>query len=1065
MGKGTLTIYSASAGSGKTYKLTGIYLSTLFRSRYSYKRILAVTFTNKATAEMKSRILDNLYKLATGKESEYLPDLLSETHKPENWIRNEAAGILNTILHDFSRFSVLTIDSFFQKILRSFAREIGLHSGFNIELDHSSILSDAVDMMTASASDDIQLKNWLTTYALSNIEDEKSWNLKEGIEKLSQELFKEKFKILSASEKSNLSNKEFLTSYIEKIKSLKSGFEKKMVDYGNSALAIFTTFELSDDLFYRKGQGVPRYVRMIAGGSVSEPNSYVREIMNDPPRWSTGSAVPQLRNAIDNGLERTLKEAINFYDTGIIGYKSAQVVLSNIYALGILSDVFYHVHKITSLENSFLLSDAGELLNLITKGDQSPFIYEKVGNMYENFMIDEFQDTSAIQWNNFKPLIENSMAEGFDNLVVGDIKQSIYRWRNSDWQILGLELAGQVDNDRIISKPLTTNWRSRSNIIAFNNTLFTIIPSQLDRVLSGDELTVSFKKLYSEAIQADPGKKDGGYVRLEFVEDDQEKKWKESVLERLPDIIESLQDKGYGASDIGIIVREGKEGTMVLKTLIDYSNHCPDEKKIKYNYNVVSNDSLLLSNSPVISFIISVISVINDPSDMINRAVMLRFYLLAMGDENADNVPLISNNLIEGSGIYFPEGYELFLEEVRLLPLFEATESIIRFFKLGEQPWNVAYLNTFQDFVLSFTGNQNPDIKTFLEWWKSTGSKKSVVLPGNQEAMMILTIHKSKGLEFKVVILPFLSWNMDHSVSKQPILWVRPSEPPFDELGIVPVRYSKELSGTIFADYYKEEKYSVHLDNINLLYVALTRAKDALYGFSVNNTKSDNTIAGILKSALTLENGTDNKSEIDLHHYFNYGNNLFEFGEIPENKKKKIDNQSFKPLKYKVSQTLESLKLKLHGENYFSSEDIEQRKKINYGKLMHEVFEGINTTSDIAPALRKLVIEGKLPAGESAGIEERVRQLISTPDVAEWFMPGNEVMKEAGILLTSGSTRRPDRVIFKDGQTIIIDFKFGEENTYYLEQVDLYRRLLVDMGHENIKAFIWYVDKNKIVSV
>jgi len=1064
MGEGTLTIYSASAGSGKTYKLTGIYLKSLFRSRYSYRRILAVTFTHKATAEMKSRILDNLHKLASGENSEYLAELVQEIKKPEEWIRNEAKEILNTILHDFSRFSVSTIDTFFQKMLRAFAREVGLHPGFAIELDHSTILSSAVDEMISASATDPQLLNWLTTYAMSNIEDEKSWNLKEGIVKLSEELFKEKFKILSSGERSNLQNKEFLLSYIKKVKSISVSFEKNLLDYGRKCDEIYTLYDLSEDMFYRKSKGVPGFISYMLSGKIKEPNNWVREISNDPPHWSTGNPVPQLQAAINGGFGETVKEAIRYFDENIIDYNSASSILSNIYALGILSDVLHNVHVITNSENSFLLSDAGEVINLITKGDQTPFIYEKVGTKFENFMIDEFQDTSTIQWNNFSPLIENSMAQGFDNLVVGDVKQSIYRWRNSDWQILGSELMQLVDNERVISKPLSTNWRSRSNVIKFNNTLLSIIPYQIDETLSDDTLPVNFKKLYSEAVQIDPGKKAGGYVRLEFIENEDEQKWQETVIERLPRVIESFQDKGYKASDIGIIVRDGKEGALMLKTFIDYSNSCPPDKKLLYNYNVVSNDSLLLSNSPVINFITAVITVVNDPPDMIGRALMLRLFLLAKGDVEADKAPLIKTKLIEVSRNYFPDGYEAFLDKVRQMPLFEATESIIKFFGLGEYYWNVPYLNTFQDYIVSFTEKNNSDFQSFLNWWKETGVKKSVVLPGNQEAMRILTIHKSKGLEFKVVILPFLSWNLDHIPSKQPILWVKPTEAPFKELGIVPVKYGKDLINTIFSDYYKEEKSSVYLDNLNLLYVALTRAKDAIYAFSVDNPKSNSTVAGLLKNAITLKTGIPEASDFILNSFYNIDKRVFEFGEIPVNKREQTDNMNFITSNYPVSREMESLKLKLHGENYFSSETLSVRKEINYGKLMHEVFEGINTASDISLAVRKLVIEGKLPEEESAEIERRVNSLISLPQVNEWFLPGNQVMNEAGILLPSGITRRPDRVIFKDGKTIIIDFKFGEENYHHAEQVEQYRHLLIDMGFSSIEAFIWYVDKNKIIS-
>jgi ATP-dependent exoDNAse (exonuclease V) beta subunit len=437
---------------------------------------------------------------------------------------------------------------------------------------------------------------------------------------------------------------------------------------------------------------------------------------------------------------------------------------------------------------------------------------------------------------------------------------------------------------------------------------------------------------------------------------------------------------------------------------------------------------------------------------------------MAIGNEDAEKISLVSAELIQRSREYFPDGYEDFLDRIRQMPLFEATESIISFFRLGDYSWNVAFLNTFQDYIVSFIGNRNADIQSFIDWWTETGVKKSVVLPGNQDAMRILTIHKSKGLEFKIVILPFLSWNLDHLSSKQPVLWVKPDSYPFNDLGIVPVKYSKELINTVFAEYYKEEKYSVYLDNINLLYVALTRAKEVLYGFSVDNPKSDNTIAGVLKNAITSVPSFQGVPELNLNSNYNSENKVFELGKIPENNKKTNDKLNLSASQYCVSKSMESLKLKLHGENYFSSENVSLRKRINYGKLMHEVFEGINTRADISGAVRKLVLEGKLADEESADIEKRVNVLISIPQVAEWFISDNKVLTEAGILLPSGITRRPDRVIFKDGKTTIIDFKFGEENSHYTEQVDLYRDLLIDMGYNNIDAFIWYVDKNKIVS-
>jgi ATP-dependent helicase/nuclease subunit A len=1063
MGKGTLTIYNASAGSGKTYTLTAVYLNNIFKSRYNYRRILAVTFTNKATAEMKSRILENLYKLGSGKDSDYLSGLVSSTGKSEDWIRAEAMEILNSILHDYSRFSVSTIDSFFQKILRAFAREAGLHSGFNIEMDHSIILSSAVDEMIRSAGADTQLKSWLTTYALTNIEEEKSWNLKEGILSLSEELFKEKFKVLSANQRSLLENKEFLLSYLKKIRLVTSSFEKQIKQFGAKADGLYSEYNLEESMFFQKGKGVPGFIKSLISGTVKGPNSYVLEITKDPPKWSTGKVDPALQAAIDAGLGRTLLESIRFLNEKIVEYKTSGVILSNIYSLGILSDVLKNVHQITTAENSFLLSDAGEVLNLITGGDQTSFIYEKAGNRYENFMIDEFQDTSVIQWNNFKPLINNSMAEGFDNLVVGDVKQSIYRWRNSDWRILGTVLNSMVDNDRIISKALTTNWRSCSDIIRFNNSLFTLIPDQIDEMLPGGSVPFSFKKLYSEAVQMETGSRKGGYVRLEFIENSKEVSWQEIVLQKLPGVLGTFLKKGYRPSDIGIIVRNGQEGSMVLKTIIDYNN-LPSQERESEDIRVVSNDSLLLANAPVLNFIIAVLYAVNDPADMISRALMLRFFLLSVGNDRADTVSLVSDELEEESGKYFPAGYKEVLENVRHLTLFEAAEGIIMFFGLGRYSWNVPYLNTFQDHVLNYSGSRNNGIPSFLEWWETTGKLKSVVLPDSQDAVRILTIHKSKGLEFKVVLLPFISWNLDHISSKQPVLWVKPSTQPFNELGIVPVRYSKELLETIFAEDYIEERYSVYIDNINLLYVAMTRAREAICGFSVINPRLENTVASVLKNAISHLRSEDERTDINLSDYFNSETGIFEIGSIKENKKEIIRAKGRDCSEYHVSLETNSLRLKLHGENYFSKEAAGIIEKINYGKLMHEVFEGISTLSDVHHAVRNLVIEGKIPEEEVESIEIRINSLLASPVISEWFSADNKVLKETGILLPSGTVRRPDRVIFRDGKTIIVDFKFGEQNPHYLKQINQYRSLLSDMGYKEIEAYIWYVDNNLIVS-
>lgn len=564
MGSGILTKYSASAGSGKTFKLTGIYLSKLLRSKGSYRKILAVTFTNKAAAEMKRKILDQLYELSSGNNPADINIIKDFSGNSEESVRREAKEILESILHDYSRFHVGTIDSFFQKVLKAFTREMGLQSGYIIEIDHSLILNSAVDNMLAEISSDKTLRNWITEYARTTVEEGKSWNLKTDILKLADEIFKEKFKLLSPDVREKLGNRDLLREYTNELKSLRATFLNTLTDYINKGKEILIIHNVDSSDFFHGTQGIPSFINQAAGikkGAWRPPNSYVLKILDDPPRWTTKQMPSaELKAAFNDGFDRIMIEAVRYFNENHRAANTAGFILENIYTLGILSDILHHVHIITSAENRFLLSDVGELLFLIIGKDQAPFIYERVGNVFENFMIDEFQDTSMIQWINFKPLIDNSMAEGHDNLVVGDVKQSIYRWRNSDWKIFGRTLHEQIDAARLKVEHLDTNWRSRSNIISFNNTVFSIIPEEIDNLYMEDNTTFSFRDLYADAVQLYPGDKDGGYVKFEFIESTEENKFEEEVLRKLPQTIEDLQDNGYKGSDIGILVRKNDEG-------------------------------------------------------------------------------------------------------------------------------------------------------------------------------------------------------------------------------------------------------------------------------------------------------------------------------------------------------------------------------------------------------------------------------------------------------------------------------------------------------------------------
>jgi ATP-dependent helicase/nuclease subunit A len=1071
MDQGNLTKYSASAGSGKTYKLTGIYLSKLFRSKVAYKKILAVTFTNKAASDMKGKILGQLFDMARGGKTALGLHLSDSTGNSSATLSTEANEILESILHDYSSFFVGTIDSFFQKVLKAFTREIGLHEGYVIELDHTLILRHAVDDMMSNISKDTALKNWVTEYARIRVEEGKNWNLKNDILKLAEEIFKEKFKLLPQEDRDKLRNRKLLLDYVKELKTLKLDFVKKLKEYAGLCKEILLRNNVDDGMFLRGNKGgVPSFIKMMKegpSGTYKPLNATVSQVLETPPVWSSKSGPsPELDAAFKDQFADIFIEALKYYNKNFIGVNTAEFILENMYNLGILADILDHVHLITSEENRFLLSDAGELLYLIIGNNQTPFIYEKMGNAFENYMIDEFQDTSLIQWNNFRPLIENSMAEGHDNLVVGDVKQSIYRWRNSDWKIFGYILHQQVDTARLKVELLETNWRSRKNIISFNNTVFSVIPEQVDKKTGIVEGNISLEDLYADARQFSPDNKDGGYVRMEYIEDTHDQSFEEIALDKLPKIIEELQDKGYSGSDIGILVRTNHEGAEVLKSILNYQSEVDDSKRSRYNYNIVSNESLLLIHSTAINFIISLLSGLYDPDDDLSKALILQNWLLCTGKDLTPTAFVESDSIEEVSEKLFPTHYKEFFLRIRQMPLFEAVENIILFFGLGSFPGNTAYLSTFQDCVLEFSGSESADITTFLEWWATTGSKKSIVLSEQQDSIRVMTIHKAKGLQFKAVIIPFISWNLGHG-RKNPILWISPDRAPFNKIGLVPVKYKGDLQYSHFADNYYEESSSALVDNLNLMYVAFTRAIDCLYGFCPVKSQSSS-VSLVLLEALKLETQPgSHKPGLNLRQFFNNEKLVFSYGEIPGNISEKVPVVSKRIVAkdYFVSHGISGLHLKFHGQNWLMKPAEDQRNRLNYGRIMHEVFESIGTSDDIPLAVNKMVLEGKITKTDRQEIEERTFKVISDPKISDWFKPGLKIMNEAEILTAEGTAKRPDRVIIRDDKVIVVDFKFGAEKKEYINQVNNYRQLLLDMGYPHVEGFLWYVDNNKIISV
>lgn len=1070
-----LTIYKASAGSGKTHALTREYLDLVIREPGKYKSILAVTFTNKATAEMKQRILSELFALAEGGDSNFRNEFQDNQGYGEEQLRKTAREVLDQILHNYSRFHIETIDSFFQRVIRSFAHEIHLQAGYSIELDDKRILEEAVDRLLFEVDKDKFLLEWLTRFADSKVGEGLHWNLKFDILRFSEEISKEKFRESSEELIRQLEDRETINRYLNHLYRYKSWFEDHLKELAGNSIRLIQDSGLTPDDFFNKDKGPAGFLLKLSKGTILVPSDTVRNCCDNPDAWYTQSS--QLKTAIiqayESGLNTLLKEVIHFWDQHFLVYNSVNFTRQFIYTLGILTDISGRVTEYLNERNLFLLSEASYFLKEIIGDNEAPFIYEKIGNYFSHYMIDEFQDTSRMQWQNFKPLLENSLAGNLTNLVVGDVKQSIYRWRNSDWEILSEGVENDFSKNVLEIRNLDENRRSRANIIRFNNWLFQSARDvvarkfeHLEGYMEGNEdLTGKFIKAYSDVIQKLPSgqEKQGGYVEISFLPGDDSKSWQDKADEKVIETIIMLQDKGYEPRDIAILVRKGDEGKRITNYILNYKTK---SGKTDYAFDLISNELLYLAGSSAVRLIVSVMKFLVNPKDCINKSIILNEYMRYFGNEdNSFNIndlfQAASSDDTEKFSGYLPEGFSAISDELRYFSLIEITERIICLFGLHTVIQELPYIQAFQDIVLDYLRTGASDISSFLGWWDDYGAGLSLSTSEEQNAIRVMTIHKAKGLQFRALIVPYCNWSLDHN--KQPILWCSPGLPPFNELVMVPVRYSSGLQNTIFRDEYHQERFRIHVDHLNLLYVAFTRAQESLFVMTPYEPQKDESIRNVsnLLGLLLTKNSADGEM---LQHFDNESLKW----SIGEPERPRLKEKKFPATTYinHITSNIRSragLRIHWHGKDFF---DPGAEKKINYGKLMHEVLQNMNSREDLDRALDKFLREGKLNRSELGPVRKEMMDFINLHPADDWFSGKWKVLNERDILMSDGHVRRPDRVMIRDRQIIVVDYKFGSSRLReHQEQLAEYMKLIREMGYHDVKGYICYVKQKQIIPI
>jgi len=1071
--KRPLTVYKASAGSGKTFTLATEYIRLLVENPQSYRNILAVTFTNKATEEMKMRILSQLYGIwkELPESDNYLANIQERTGLEPRIIRERSGMALSNLTHNYNYFRVETIDTFFQSVLRNMARELDLTTNLRIGLNDYQVEELAVDQIIEDLTTTDVMLQWILKYIMENISDDKTWNVITQIKKFGQNIFKDYYKEVSTTLNQKMSEEGFFDNYTTRLRELRKAAEEHMMEIGESFFDTLESEGIAIDDLSNKQRGIASFFNKIRRGDFDPGivNTTVTNHLVNPEKWcaKTHPKREQIIQLAETTLGDILRYAVDAREQQWKIYQSANLTLRHLNQLRLLSSIEQKVRELNETDNRFLLSDTQQLLHSLIDGSDSPFIFEKIGTQLEHVMIDEFQDTSTIQWQNFKVLLAETMShENGSNLIVGDVKQSIYRWRSGDWRLLnGIE--HQFNQMLMEIKSLSTNYRSTRRVIKFNNIFFRHAAEIEYQALGELECTEreQLQKAYADVEQKVPeNRPDEGKVIINLLPSED---YQQAVLQNVVDSVQELINNGVEQKDIAILVRINNQIPLIAQYFLE---HLPE-------VNVVSDEAFRLDASSAVCLMVQALQLLIHPDDILTKASIVKTWLCSIqGRQMNDNEYMIAGNNLDD---YLPEAYIAHFDELSTLPLYELAEKIYSIFELHRIEGQGAYLCAFYDQLADFVNQNTTDIQSFLNEWNESLYKKTIQ-SDEANGIRLISIHKSKGLEFDHVIIPFCDWTLEKQTDN--IIWCQPQEAPFSDLPIVPIDYSQnKLIGTIYEQDYLHEHLQNTVDNLNLLYVAFTRAAKSLNVIGKRGAKNSRSalielclplVAQDIPEAI-LDGMEDDKAPI----VFTVGEMANKAGSACSTKEEASSKNPFLQESEPISVSIRNYDSKVNfrqsnrSRDFIMGDDIDQQHRyIQAGSVLHEIFSTIQTEKDIPEALQRLQFEGILYDEEMTAerITTMLRKRLSDPRVASWFSPRWTLFNECTILsVEDGDVKehRPDRVMTDGNEWIVVDFKFGRPNPEYHQQVRGYMELLASMGHKNIRGYLWYVYSNKIEEV
>ncbi|GAB4319875.1 MAG: UvrD-helicase domain-containing protein [Bacteroidales bacterium] len=1042
-------VYRSSAGSGKTFTLVKTFLEQILESPERFNQVLAITFTNKAAGEMKERVLQTLTAVASadtpddieGPAGKIFGLIASNSSLPPETLQQNARKALKYILHRYSELAIGTIDSFMHRIVRTFSFDLRLPESFDVETDSTKILSYGVHALTSLAGIDKEATRLLIKFVENQIEDEKSWRVEKPItdigKLINNEVSRQKLPLLA-----DLKENDFLEIH-QKLQKRISVFEKEVLRLATEAWEIIESNNIDSSTFFQGARGIYGWLKSLAAGDFSklQPNSYVRQTLEEG-RWTSksGSKGSQLNrnDTLIQELDPKCQALYQYITEQIPHYKAAGLIRNHIFPLGVLNRLNQIIEDYKRREEVVLVSDFNHLVAGQAMEQQAPYIYFRVGDRYHHFLIDEFQDTSYLQWQNLLPLIEEALAKGGTGMVVGDAKQAIYRWRNGEVdQFVSLpRIYNNPDSpihlqrektliDNYSPKVLNSNYRSAHEIVHFNNRLFKHCAGLLPDI---------YKKVYQDAGQVAASSNRSGYVSILFRDSNADKDFD---IQKTLEIIRKCLDDGYGYDDLAVLVRQKKDGQAVALRLIEEG------------IPVVSADSLSIETSAEVNAIISVLRLLVNHKDEIAATTLIE-WLCSNGRIDLQLKEAIANwketvknqgkrngsrantfDWLRKQGIHadpsslsYQHGEMLIHEIVKLLGLSAAGN---------------IFLQIFFDEVRELGKKEETGASEIVTWWNESAEDVSVVTPEELNAVRVLTIHKAKGLEFPVVITPFANPRFR---SGKNLLWV-----PADDYGLPSalVEAVKPESPTPWTDQMEEEYNKMVLDYINLMYVALTRPSERLYIITSIPPKKKSETPGwsvYLSSWLKAEG------------LWEEGRFHYEFGtESPKTKRENPDSWVPPEPPAPHPDWTESLKVRWQHEKAFAEHENERA----FGIAVHDILSRIHTPDDLDQALEASAAEGFLPAGASADIKEKLKNLLSHPSVEPFFRSGNKTLEEPSILLPDGNIIRPDKIILYETETCVLEFKTGEKSDHHPEQVRGYLEALDRAGYPGLKGYIIYL--------